>query len=317
MSLGIENTHILPLFANFASIKYEQAMRTINLKEVDDKARLTYHDNNIALINSLGDQLFIDDKFLIDGVVMVIIQNGRIDFTVQQQHFEMHSGDMFLCRPRNILENTMLSADLQIKGCFLSIPFAQRIIDQTDFDILQLSITVQHHVIHLTQEQQDTFWGFLELLSHILKMPNLPHKDKAVNSIFHTLSYLFADLAIEVIKPVDELVDGRKFTSGELLVKKFIQMLADPQSRTRSVYEYSNRLNVSAKYFSTICKTLTGHTASQIINDTYVHEARALIRNPAYSIKQIADMLGFKNQSHFGSFMRRNTGKSPNALRTE
>ena len=58
-----------------------------------------------------------------------------------------------------------------------------------------------------------------------------------------------------------------------------------------------------------------GKTASKIINEEIVTQAHLMLKDPDLSIKQISSILGFTNQSHFGSFIRKETGVSPQALR--
>ena len=73
----------------------------------------------------------------------------------------------------------------------------------------------------------------------------------------------------------------------------------------------AEQLNITPKYFSTVCKQITGRTALDIINSELVKNARLLLLNPNNSVKQVSVRLGFANQSHFGTFMRRNAGMSP------
>jgi AraC family transcriptional activator of pobA len=40
-----------------------------------------------------------------------------------------------------------------------------------------------------------------------------------------------------------------------------------------------------------------------------------LLLTTALPVQQISDRLGFKNQSHFGTFFRREVGMSPRAFR--
>lgn len=81
--------------------------------------------------------------------------------------------------------------------------------------------------------------------------------------------------------------------------------------------EYANLLHISPKYFSSVCKKLTGKTASEIINDEIIKQSSFLLRNNKLSIKQISSRLGFVNQSHFGTFFRRHTGLSPQQYREQ
>jgi AraC family transcriptional regulator len=41
-----------------------------------------------------------------------------------------------------------------------------------------------------------------------------------------------------------------------------------------------------------------------------------MLSTSAMPVQQIADRLGFQNQSHFGTFFRRAVGVSPKAFRT-
>ena len=62
---------------------------------------------------------------------------------------------------------------------------------------------------------------------------------------------------------------------------------------------------------------VSNKTASQLINEELVNLARTMLSDPDLSVKEIASALGFANQSHFGSFMRKETGRSPIAIRNE
>lgn len=85
--------------------------------------------------------------------------------------------------------------------------------------------------------------------------------------------------------------------------------------RYLSVNEYAERLHVTPKYFSTTCKRLTGRTAGQIINEEIITTAKLLLRDNSKSIKQISDLLGFANQSHFGTYFSKRIGMSPQQFR--
>ena len=60
---------------------------------------------------------------------------------------------------------------------------------------------------------------------------------------------------------------------------------------------------------------MTGRTATDIISENIVANATLLLKNPERSVKEVALKLGFANQSHFGTFIKRHTGMSPQQLR--
>ncbi len=144
-----------------------------------------------------------------------------------------------------------------------------------------------------------------------LNDPGSPNKQSIVTAIIHGIAYTLADvLANEKIN-----INKSSYTSAENIVERFFHELEHADRKNRSVGEYAELLNITPKYFSSICKRVTGRTAGDIIDEAVVNEATLLLRDNSLSVKQIADRLGFSNQSHFGTFFRRKTGCSPQHFR--
>lgn len=92
--------------------------------------------------------------------------------------------------------------------------------------------------------------------------------------------------------------------------------LAHRHSRKRyEVAWYARQLGVSPDALSFMLKRLYGKTATVILDEILVNEAKVCLRNPALSVQNVADMLCFSDQSAFGKFFKRHCGMSPNAFR--
>lgn len=52
-----------------------------------------------------------------------------------------------------------------------------------------------------------------------------------------------------------------------------------------------------------------------VISEGNIRQAKSMLSSTSQTIQEIADRLGFQNQSHFGTFFRRYTGKNPSAYR--
>lgn len=70
---------------------------------------------------------------------------------------------------------------------------------------------------------------------------------------------------------------------------------------------YADQLNITTQYLSSVIKSLTGRTPSQFIFERLYCEARALLDHPDLSIKEIAELLHFSDQSAFGKFSKNDT----------
>lgn len=59
-----------------------------------------------------------------------------------------------------------------------------------------------------------------------------------------------------------------------------------------------------------------GSSPNSYIDEALVRQAKSLLSSTSLSIQQISDRLGFRNQSHFGTFFKRRTSLSPKAFKT-
>lgn len=68
---------------------------------------------------------------------------------------------------------------------------------------------------------------------------------------------------------------------------------------------------MSATYLSRTVKRTTGHTVRFHIAELLGADVRRLLESTDMEVKQIADTLGFSDQSVFGKFFTKMTGFSP------
>ena len=284
-------------------------------QENDSNGNIAYIDSNIVIINSVKDVMRKKDAVGIDGFLMLLVMKGHAIMTIEEEAIQLTAGDAFICTPRNIIENSMTSMDFELQGCFISASHAQQIMRNLNFNISFYGIRREHKVAHLNKEEMEAMLAYHKLMVHIFKKPETELRNMAINNLMQICAIEFHSLLSKNDKSSPELPMG--YTSAEQLVNRFAQILNNANPPIHSVNEVAAQLNITPKYFSTICKQITGHTASEIIIEQIVNTARILLRSPQMSIKQIAIKLGFNNQSHFGTFMRRYTGKSPQQLRKQ
>ncbi len=73
---------------------------------------------------------------------------------------------------------------------------------------------------------------------------------------------------------------------------------------------YANQLNLSAKRFSQIIKSISGISAKKHIEEALISESKFLLKE-GYSVSSIAFELGFEEINHFSNFFKTHTGQSP------
>ena len=152
------------------------------------------------------------------------------------------------------------------------------------------------------------------MLKDKLNSQESDNKQKSIDSLICSFAFEIFD-AMKMCCGMD--VPLQSFSSAESLFQRFIKMVSDSSVSFTSVNDYAKALNVTPKYFSSVCKRLSGKTASEIINEEIIKTSKIMLRDNTKSIKQIADSLNFANQSHFGTFFRRHVGMSPQQYRSK
>lgn len=274
------------------------------------KAHFDYRDKYIALTNNVQKTQNAPKSIINEANIILLVEEGQCCTTINDKEYTLNKGDIIFCSPNNFIQGGMISIDFRPCIFIISAEGSAEMLKGTHFSLSHYLTRSKTESLHLKPEEADIIVYYYKLIAAYSNKVNEFIQEQIIFRILQSLAYTFATFFVE-----------RGFThnkpsgtSAEILFKRFVKMLQEhPHGRT--VQYYAERLNISPKYFNSICKQISGKTASSIINEEIVNTALLLFKNHELSIKQISTMLGFTNQSHFGSFMRKQTGISPQILR--
>lgn len=288
-------------------------MKKLNLQALTESRMATHYDC-LAIINSLSDvQATPITDVMVEGFLLAFVLKGQAEMIVESKQCDLREGDFFVCNPRNILERSMLSTDFEIRGIFVEPEYAEHIASEMSLDWTFRRMAQTHEVMHCSAEDLAVLTAYTDLLNTMVQREDTTLKRNAIDSLMKSMAYEL--LNIRQRMGVQEALPTQRYSSAEYLFQRFVKMLSAPGTPFMSVADYAERLNITPKYFSVICKSLTGKTASTIINEEVIRSAKIMLHDNSKSVKQVADELGFVNQSHFGAFFRRYTGTSPQKFR--
>lgn len=114
---------------------------------------------------------------------------------------------------------------------------------------------------------------------------------------------------------VSHIAEQPAFTSADNLYRSFLDLIFSTYPKPREVTWYADRLHVSPKYLSFICKSNCGETASQLIRRLVMEDVERMLGRPDKSIKEVAGELNFSTLSFFGKYVKKNFGLSPKLFR--
>ena len=110
------------------------------------------------------------------------------------------------------------------------------------------------------------------------------------------------------------LLQNDTFRQYEVFLK-LISLIEQYYMQERGVEFYADKLCLSPKYLSVICKSICGYTVKDLVSKSIIRKSISLLKNTQKNIQEIADMFNFPNASFFGTFFKKQMGMSPGQYR--
>lgn len=279
----------------------------------DNKERFQFNDQ-MALFSDFGElrSRAIPDV-LIDGFLFAVVTNGQAQLSMNDRNYLLKAGDVITCKPRIIFERSMVSIDFNALVLFLSPDYMERLSQLIRMEWAYSLFSPSHKIMHADENSMRRYCLYFDLLKSHLSSPDTPHKEQSLRMLFASMACDYHDLQ----KFQDDEGLRLSYSSSENILRRFMELLHDPSQPYLKVNEYARLFHISPKYLSSICRRFTGKTANLLITDEIVRSAQIFLRDSNKTVKQIAELLGFRSHSHFGSFFRRHTGVTPHQFREE
>ncbi|ROH94341.1 helix-turn-helix domain-containing protein [Chryseobacterium cucumeris] len=138
-------------------------------------------------------------------------------------------------------------------------------------------------------------------------------------SYTNQMDVLAAYLKIMMIKLANvKMVKEDTFDSQDYIIyRKFMELLSSQYHSLHAVNDYSERLNITPRRLSELCKRCSDKSAKEIINGQIIAEAKRLLQFSSHSVKEIAYQLHFGTSEQFSHFFKKNTEISPANYRSK
>lgn len=98
--------------------------------------------------------------------------------------------------------------------------------------------------------------------------------------------------------------------SNEIL-RRFKKLVMEHYRARHNLSFYADELHITVTYLSRTVKAVTGRTAHSMISDLLYADAVKYLKSTDMDVKEIAEMLGFSDQSSFGKFFLKRAKVSP------
>jgi AraC-like DNA-binding protein/mannose-6-phosphate isomerase-like protein (cupin superfamily) len=127
------------------------------------------------------------------------------------------------------------------------------------------------------------------------------------------LDIFFIEFVRQSPNPSGPSTNVNPYTQERL--EEFLEHLETHITNFKQVSQYTDLMSLSPYQLNEITKATMGKTASELINEHIILEAKRNLLATPNQIKDIADQLGYEDVSYFIRFFKKQTGYSPEAFR--
>ncbi len=246
-----------------------------------------------------------------DYVFMILCTKGRMEMTCDGRKMTLGEGALFLGVPGCVLSDYLVSPHfdckiLAVKPSEATVP----VVLQKQMVRSALYIK-EHPIAPLNEETLDTFFSYYHLLCQRINKSSHRYYNGEIRSLLNT----FLLFVIGTMDGEDQETEVTTTIHGERIVDSFVNMVNDDCGHHRLVEYYADRLNITAKYLSTLVRGTLDRTPTEIIKIVTMKEIERRLRYSDDSIKEISNSLNFPNTSFFGKYFKQNAGMTPNTYR--
>ncbi len=135
---------------------------------------------------------------------------------------------------------------------------------------------------------------------------------QSLRSLTGLLSVWFARAVSHAKAGAPDRADARR-----ALLRRFQELVEAEYSDRRPLSHYARTLGITVPHLSRVCREVTGRSASTLVQERVVLEAKRRLVYTSMSVSEIAYSLGFADPAHFTKFFANGTGETPSLFRAE
>lgn len=235
---------------------------------------------------------------------------GECRFRYNEGEMTLRQDDLMIVRKGHLVSDLRPSEDFQVKVLYVTAPFIELSTPQTNYGMKGSVSLFLNPVMHLSRKQT----GLV-----------LRHFDWIEYRLGHTGHGFYRELLANAVQgAILDFFDihagiygeGNVSTANANLLERFFVMLENGEYRiNREVAYYADKLCVTPKYLSEVCKKVSGSTANYWINRYTVLDICRCLRDRSLTFVQISDMFRFSSPAYFSRYVQHNLGMNPTEYR--
>ena len=246
----------------------------------------------------------VPEHFLPPTYALEFVTHGFIKGKINQIDVHLQPNSCALYLADSLLQKPEVSSDAQFYILGFTTQFAEKL--NTQISHAQLSRVLLNPTWQISEQHMQTVLQYISVLRTLIEENN---KWAAINLVRSLLYFLAFGYQVD---PQQTHAVSR----AEQISAQYLSLVELHCREQHKVEWYASQMCLAPKYLSNVVKQIVGISPNICIDRALIRQAKSLLSSTSLSIQQIAERLGFQNQSHFGTFFKRQTGLNPSVFKS-
>jgi AraC family transcriptional regulator, transcriptional activator of pobA len=240
-----------------------------------------------------------------DFFFVLLIEKGRGSHEIDFVKFNVHNHSIFILRPGQVHQ---LELKAGCSGYLMEFDTAfyhpsdkaslQRLTKASNKNSCTVKVKRFHKLLSVLSDIFDEYTAKQEGYTEVIKA---------------SLDIFFIQFIRQSQNPASPLKKRNSYTQERY--ETFLEILSNRITELKQVSQYAALLNLSVYQLNAITKIAVEKSASELINEQIMLEAKRYLLATSNQVKDIAHHLGYEDFSYFIRFFKKHTGYSPEAFR--
>ncbi|MFP3596730.1 helix-turn-helix domain-containing protein [Chryseobacterium sp. SIMBA_029] len=257
---------------------------------------------------NIFERISADKPFRPDNPAFIFIKTGTIKLRQHFSDLELSANMFMVTDPQTVYEMVSVSDDFQSRMVSYKREFISALSLKFNRLIAYRYFRQQMNKgVPFQEDEMEIVWKSVNFLKFILdSSTEMIYKQEIVESLFSVFIYQMAGIISN-----EDNNSMSQMSRQEEIVFLFLTDLSEYHLSERTVEFYAQRQSITTRHLSSVVKTITGKSASQIIAVIVMNEAKVLLNSSKKPVSEISSILGFSDQYSFSHFFKKHLALSP------
>ena len=243
----------------------------------------------------------------IQCAVYAFMLKGNARATLNITKYEFKENDLIYVKPGSFFLVHDFSEDARLSY----IVFSSSFVEKSTYGMRRMSLPLPSSMpmVNLNPEQTDVVVHFSQTLEKALNTTPSMLSSERMAFIFNLIHQTFFELRSSTKEYFPQ--QDRKSE----IFHEYSDLVLRHYHEWHQVLEYAEAMHITVPHLCSTIKSVSGHTAGDIIADAILMDAKSQLKVSNVPIKEIAAKLGFENVAFFNRFFKSHVGVTPRAYR--